>query len=444
MSEMAVLPMGQKRGGRALFRLIACALFNFPLCGFSLSGQPAGFAGVSQLDFANLARPNFAPGSFPEDLMSRKAQKSVWKIRDSRGSGTAFAIGPRLFVTNFHIMRPLLKGSSINNILLQQEGNPSRLKIHRILQVSALHDLALFETEESMGDHLSLAEGALDPDEELFVLGYPKGKFKKMRQTEKAEDRGYFYIVPVNHFYLSGASGSPLLNREGQAVGILSLAYGNISIVTPAKRLTGLLAGNKNLNCSDFIDPLACMNEAIENLKRMAEQGNAYAQYRLALRYESRGGEQNLDKAFYWIKKSSEQGFKLAQNYLGGMYYTGRGTAKDLRKAFIWHEKSAKQGYAPAQSRLARMYFYGEGKKPADQQLAFKWMRKSAKKGYAVAQLALADMYYFGAGIEKNMERVFYWMEKFSRSAHSKTQNPSIRSGSIDPLYRAPLQGPLF
>jgi len=40
------------------------------------------------------------------------------------------------------------------------------------------------------------------------------------------------------------------------------------------------------------------------------------------------------------------------------------------------------------------------------------WYRKAAEKGYPQAQTALAAMYYAGRGVEKDLEKVRYRLEK--------------------------------
>ena len=41
--------------------------------------------------------------------------------------------------------------------------------------------------------------------------------------------------------------------------------------------------------------------------------------------------------------------------YLGSCYYNGRGVERDLQKAFYWHKKSAELGYSKARKILKKM-----------------------------------------------------------------------------------------
>ena len=78
-------------------------------------------------------------------------------------------------------------------------------------------------------------------------------------------------------------------------------------------------------------------------LKRKAEQGDAKAQYDLAIRYVSGSGVgKNYEKAFYWYHKAAKQGHRSAQYALEHCYSEGIGTVKDLKQAKYWYEKATK------------------------------------------------------------------------------------------------------
>jgi len=100
----------------------------------------------------------------------------------------------------------------------------------------------------------------------------------------------------------------------------------------------------------------------VESWKKLAEQGDAKAQYNLGVMYDQGiGVEQNYKQAFYWFKKSAEQGEANAQYNLGVMYGQGQGVLQDYKQAFYWWKKSAEQGYANAQYNLGVMYEQGQG-----------------------------------------------------------------------------------
>ena len=66
---------------------------------------------------------------------------------------------------------------------------------------------------------------------------------------------------------------------------------------------------------------------------------------------------QNIDS----LTNLANKGNAGAQNKLGYIYFSGKGIQKDLNKAFYWYKKSAKQGDAEAQFYLGFIYQKGEG-----------------------------------------------------------------------------------
>ena len=93
--------------------------------------------------------------------------------------------------------------------------------------------------------------------------------------------------------------------------------------------------------------------EVVEWHQKAAEQGDAYAQWRLGRMYQNgRGVAKDEKKACEWYQKAAEQGHATAQENLGSMYANGRGVAKDDTKACEWYQKAAEQGDAYAQWRL--------------------------------------------------------------------------------------------
>ena len=222
----------------------------------------------------------------PEKVRSSK--KAVWKIHNLKGSksGTVFFTGPKRFVTNFHVIASLLDKPSFKDIMLSQEGNSRKLKIKRIIAVSALHDLAILETEQEVLEYLNLEKEVTPQKEEnLYGIGYPKGSFKITKKTGSfLYQNSQFYIVSVNHSELFGASGSPLLNEQGQVSGVHYKGSSKFLYAVKTNHLRNLLEQKIGLVC-DNLDPKSCIKSEIENLKKLAKQGYASAQFKLARMY---------------------------------------------------------------------------------------------------------------------------------------------------------------
>jgi TPR repeat protein len=144
--------------------------------------------------------------------------------------------------------------------------------------------------------------------------------------------------------------------------------------------------------------------------------------------------------AFIGFKKLAERGDALAQYSLGVMYANGTGVPKDDQQAVSWYRKSAEQGNAMAQSNLGVMYDEGTGV-PKNYQQAVSWYRKAAEQGNAVAQSNLGLMYFEGIGVPKDYETAYFWWLLSSAQANEDaTKNRDIVEEKLTPTQRANAQ----
>ncbi len=112
--------------------------------------------------------------------------------------------------------------------------------------------------------------------------------------------------------------------------------------------------------------------------RRLADQGNASAEYILGGLYETgQGVPQDYATAMSWYGKAANQGNALGQIGLGLMYERGRGVLQNYIQAAAWYLKAADQGNGLAQFLLGNMYEKGQGV-PQDYVQAYMWLNLSA------------------------------------------------------------------
>jgi uncharacterized protein len=99
----------------------------------------------------------------------------------------------------------------------------------------------------------------------------------------------------------------------------------------------------------------------LESDTRLAEQGDAFAQYRLGRHYAQQNGRQTPE-ATHWYKKASKGLHRLAETgngqamyVLGVMYAFGRGVTKDAEQARRWLAQAVEQKITAAQPVLANL-----------------------------------------------------------------------------------------
>ena len=118
------------------------------------------------------------------------------------------------------------------------------------------------------------------------------------------------------------------------------------------------------------------MQKNIQFLKQAAENGDAAAQYELAI--ELGKGKKTFksekDIAF-WFEKAAVQNYRNAAYAIGYYYTIGRGVTRNYDKAIEWLERSAATADLQAYCLLSNLYSSGKGVRK-DPIIAAIWMRK--------------------------------------------------------------------
>ena len=115
--------------------------------------------------------------------------------------------------------------------------------------------------------------------------------------------------------------------------------------------------------------------EALVELRPLAEQGHAEAQFVLGQMYRQGNGVPIDGVEFFnWYSQSAEQGFVDAQYELGQILRRGEGVSQESPRAFHWYRIAARQGHSGAQFSLGAMYGRGDGV-PRDKYLALMWVK---------------------------------------------------------------------
>jgi len=177
---------------------------------------------------------------------------------------------------------------------------------------------------------------------------------------------------------------------------------------------------------------------ALRELKPLAEQGNADAQFSLgSLYYQGRGTPQDYSEALRWMRKAAEQGHVFAQTTLGSIYAEGvPGLIQpDNPQALMWFVFAAAQGdmgamelrdamasrMTPTQiaesQRLAREF------KPQDVYTkTLQELKARGDQGDAVAQFRVGLIYYMGQGVSRDYLEALTWFKKAARQGNPYAQ----------------------
>lgn len=142
----------------------------------------------------------------------------------------------------------------------------------------------------------------------------------------------------------------------------------------------------------------------LRDLRPLAEQGDANAQYNLGEMYfRGQGVPKDRTVAAKWYRLAAKQGLAGAQHRLG--FYN---LIKNDTEAVKWFRLAAEQGYPPAQYVLGSLYKRGQGV-PQDYAEAVKWFRLAAEQGNAGSQYYLGSLYAKGQGVPQEYVEAYKW-----------------------------------
>lgn len=163
--------------------------------------------------------------------------------------------------------------------------------------------------------------------------------------------------------------------------------------------------------------------EELEQLMRDAEQGDAEAQYELAICYRNGSGvEEDLGKYIYWLRLSAEQGWGDAIYRMCLNYAFGFCVERDCEKAKYWYLKGendteevlrekAENGDIECQGIMARLCGILQ-----DDEGELYWIKRSADQGDFLAIYRLSDRYFHRGDFEES-KRLMLILAKQSKSS---------------------------
>ena len=157
------------------------------------------------------------------------------------GFGSGFLVGQNQIATNFHIVEGAAKGTAT------LAGNPTKYTVDGIVATDEKNDLALLKGTGFESEPLPLGDSdTTEIGETVYVAGNPKGlegKFSKdtINNLYEGEAKRRFQMTAL---ISPGSSGGPVLNGNGEVIGIslITLEDGqNLNFAIPSNDLKELL-----------------------------------------------------------------------------------------------------------------------------------------------------------------------------------------------------------
>jgi localization factor PodJL len=240
-------------------------------------------------------------------------------------------------------------------------------------------------------------------DVEAPVVDAPPAPAKAVTEVPKSAsptaDAGTSETTPTPQL-ASLKTGDPSDFPSGVTVTIEEPKAGSKAPAPPKDETSEAVPANLPLPPAE-IGPLA--------LRQAAADGDAKAQYAVALRYaQGQGVASNATEAARWFALAASGSVAPAQYRLAVLYDRGEGVAKDLGRARVWYGRAAELGNIKAMHNLAVAESGREGEK-ADYAVAAKWYEEAADRGLADSQFNLGILAEHGLGMRKNLVEAYKW-----------------------------------
>ncbi|HET9466928.1 MAG TPA: trypsin-like peptidase domain-containing protein, partial [Vicinamibacterales bacterium] len=181
-----------------------------------------------------------------EDVVSR-AIPAIVSIEAGQGRGSGFFAAPRTVITNRHVIQDNV---SVTIRLSNGQTMPGRVEAS-----STDYDLAVVRVDSALPSQPTLPLGTVNdvrPGQEVIAIGLALGVFQNsvtrgIISAVRRADRTV--MLQTDAAINPGNSGGPLLNRNGEVVGINTLKVGgaaeSLGFAVAADHARALLSGNR-------------------------------------------------------------------------------------------------------------------------------------------------------------------------------------------------------
>ena len=155
--------------------------------------------------------------------------------------------------------------------------------------------------------------------------------------------------------------------------------------------------------------PLEDRDHAAEQMERLADKGDRYAQHFMGKLYRDGGLLiPDTDKAVQYFESAARQGMAAAQYALGKLYLDDE-AVRDPTRGIAWLEHAAGNDNSYAAYRLGKEYLRGQFVR-RDAEKAVSCFTKAAELENQWGQYMLGKLYLTGQEVQYNKTMAVYWL----------------------------------
>lgn len=156
------------------------------------------------------------------------------------------------------------------------------------------------------------------------------------------------------------------------------------------------------------------LDKAVFWAKKAADQNVSQGWYSLAICYLAYHDAERDREAFQIFKKLSEANVAEAYIELADCYLDGIGVAPNVQEAEVWYRKALlSDPYSVTSAKISLAQIYIRNAEFKDKiPLAIQYLTETAEEDNYDAQYELAICYRDGIGVEKNFNKMLYYLKK--------------------------------
>ena len=176
------------------------------------------------------------------------------------------------------------------------------------------------------------------------------------------------------------------------------------------------------MDVQDEYSSLAERDDAVKNMRELAESGDVHAQYFMGKLYLNGSLViPDSETAMNWFHKASTSGYAPAQYALGKLLLSDDASVHDPEAGIQWLEHAAYNGNHYASYHLGKKYLKGEVVRK-DTRKAMDHIYTSARAGNPYAQYLLGKLLLQGKVIDRDKEEGIQWLTQAAEQGHSYAQ----------------------
>lgn len=231
--------------------------------------------------------------------------------------GSGFLVDENIIATNLHILNGASRGYA------KLVGQEEKYEVEGALAVDPKHDLALLRTSGIDSKPLNLDSTRIDVGSEVYAVGNPSGLEGTFSEGIVSGIRNFEgdNVLQITAPISPGSSGGPVLNPEGEVVGIATATFENgqnLNFAVPSEYVTQIY--NDIGNITPLRSVSGSLNESVfVNIEEPSETITA--------------------NQFLWNKDYNNE-YERDQEFTFSVRNHGNNTVKDVLILVIFHNSN--------------------------------------------------------------------------------------------------------